>query len=79
VQKTFVSLTIHDTTHCHNTEDRNLNTAYFLTEMPALSQNEDVDISWYNCSSLPFAAAARLAHKQQLHSLNSPWWHKLKL
>jgi hypothetical protein len=50
-----------------------------MNEMPALSQNEDLDIDWYKCPSLPFAAAARLAHRQQLQSLNSFWWHELKL
>ncbi|XP_023725405.1 IQ calmodulin-binding motif-containing protein 1-like isoform X2 [Cryptotermes secundus] len=48
-----------------------------MNEMPALSQNEDVDISWYSCC-LPFAAAARLAHKRQLQSVHPLWRHKLK-
>jgi hypothetical protein len=33
-----------------------------MNDMPALSQNEDLDVNWYKCPSLPFAAAARLAH-----------------
>lgn len=49
-----------------------------MNEMPALSQNEDVDISWHNCS-FPFAAAARLAHKRQLQSLNPLGKRELEL
>lgn len=50
-----------------------------LNELPALSQSENLDVTWYNCSYLPFATAARLAHKQQLQSLNTSVWWKRKL
>lgn len=49
-----------------------------MKELPPLSQSEEVDLSWYHCSSLPLATAARIAHKRQLKSLNAPWWCKLK-
>ncbi|KDR07168.1 uncharacterized protein LOC110840305 [Zootermopsis nevadensis] len=48
-----------------------------LSELPALSQSENMDISWYHCPSLPFATAARLAHKRQLRSPSAVWWRKL--
>ncbi|GFG29104.1 hypothetical protein Cfor_01027, partial [Coptotermes formosanus] len=50
-----------------------------MNELPALSQSENLDVSWYNCSSLPHATAARLAHKQQLQSFNTPVWWKHKV
>ncbi|KAJ9580539.1 hypothetical protein L9F63_024279 [Diploptera punctata] len=50
-----------------------------MKELPPLSQSEDVDLSWYHCTSLPLATAARIAHKRQLKSMNAPWWNKLKM
>jgi hypothetical protein len=62
---------------CVVSYDHSLIILYFVTELPALSQSEDLDVSWYNSSFLPFATAARLAHKKQLQSLNTPVWWKL--
>lgn len=59
--------------------DHNLHIVCIVTELPALSQSENLDVTWYNCSYLPFATAARLAHKQQLRSLNTSVWWKHKL
>ncbi|XP_069690172.1 IQ calmodulin-binding motif-containing protein 1-like [Periplaneta americana] len=50
-----------------------------MKDLPALSESENVDFSWYHCSSLPLATAARLSHKQKLRSLSAPWWSNLKM